>query len=71
MASAKTPKPDVSKLCKEWKDGQRTQSSVIDELYAAGFSVSAIAKVVDRPYRQVFNTVNRKEYGKRPSERTR
>ena len=72
MASkAKEAKLDAQALVKAWQAGERTQSSVIDELHANGQSVAQIARLVDRPYRQVFNTVNRKEYAKRPSQRNK
>lgn len=62
-------KVDAKAIVAEWKAGKRTQSSVIDELYANGYRVADIARLVDRPYRQVYNTVNRKRYGAHPSER--
>jgi len=63
------PSDFVAKLIKEWKAGERTQSSVVDALVEKGHTVAEISRLVDRPYRQVFNTVNRKRYGLRPSER--
>jgi len=62
-------KLDLDKLVKEWKDGERTLTSVIDTLIEHEYSVAAISRVVDRPYRQVYNTSRRRDYNKRPSER--
>jgi len=65
----KQTKLDTAKMVKDWQDGNRTQTSVVDEMVAAGYSVAQISRTIDRPYRQVFNTANRKRYGGRPSER--
>jgi len=68
MAESK-PKMDVAAAVKDWHAGKRTLNSVVDAMVSAGYTKSEISRAVDRPYRQVFNTVNRGEYNKRPSER--
>ena len=76
-AEAKAPeaKPElqVSKEAKaivdEYKAGKRTQTSAVDELVALKYKVGEIAKMLDKPYRQMFNVKNRKRYSQKPSER--
>jgi len=67
------PELKVSKEAKAVVDelaaGTRSQASAVDELSEMGYKVGEIAKLLDRPYRQVFNVKNRKKYGARPSER--
>jgi hypothetical protein len=60
-APAERPPIEVA-AAKLRAQGHTTMSAQVRELFAMGYKVAEIAKFLDRPYRQIFGTLHRKEY---------
>lgn len=50
---------DVRQTLAGTTDSKPTQKNLILKLYLQGFKVSWIAQAINRPYRQVYNTIRK------------